>query len=76
MTTRKPFSNATMRQPVPGKPHLALVAGWWRVSPMPKPYHKHSLLWRLAHDFVNQLNKEQHPCSKAGLIDTNDNDGK
>lgn len=74
---REAFSNATMRAPVPGKPHIARLGGWWRVSPMPKPYHKHSTLWRLAHDFVNQLNtKEQQKCSNVGSIDTSNSKSK
>lgn len=27
------FSNQTMRQPKEGKPHIARIAGYWRVSP-------------------------------------------
>ena len=26
---------------------------------MPKPYHKHSGLWRAAHDHVNKLNRSE-----------------
>lgn len=28
------FSNATMREPVKGKPHIAKIDGLWRVSSM------------------------------------------
>lgn len=54
------FTNAVMRQPVKGKPHIALIAGFWRVSPLPL---SHSLgrrqrlrLWDAAHRFTLSKN--------------------
>ena len=31
-SSRSSFSNAGIRQPVRGKPHLVLIRGFWRVS--------------------------------------------
>lgn len=38
------------------KPKLFFGKGYWRVSPKPKPYHRHNELWNAAHDHVNKLN--------------------
>lgn len=32
--------------------------GYWRVSPMPKPYHKHADRWQHAHDYATKLNNK------------------
>ena len=37
--TRQPFTNAAMREPRPGKPHIALIDSLWRVSPWGLPAH-------------------------------------
>lgn len=50
------FSNETMRQPIKGKPHIAFIKGYWRVSKTPKPYHKYSELWNDAHMFARIRN--------------------
>lgn len=53
-----PFSNQTMRQPVPGKPHIALIGGFWRVSPEAKrDRYKHPGRWSEAHYFTTRLNE-------------------
>lgn len=31
--------------------------GYWRVSPMPKPYHVNRAAWDAAHSYVNKLNE-------------------
>ncbi|QZA70430.1 hypothetical protein AH03_16 [Erwinia phage AH03] len=38
------------------KPHIYFNFGWWRVSPKPKPYHKHDELWNEAHAHCRKLN--------------------
>lgn len=38
------------------KPCIYFRKGFWRVNPMPKPYHVHSARWALAYAFVNELN--------------------
>lgn len=42
------------------KPHIYYRGGYWHVSKMTKPYHKHSDLWRKAYQFIYTLhnNKE------------------
>lgn len=50
---RQPFTNATMREPRPGKPHIALIDGLWRVSPWKRGTGP---LYYQAHAFVNRLN--------------------
>ncbi|WQZ00315.1 hypothetical protein Shy_CDS0038 [Escherichia phage Shy] len=50
------FSNQSIVAPVKGKPHIVLRAGFWRVSPMPKPYHRYNMLWNLAHLRARLLN--------------------
>lgn len=48
-------------QPVP-KPHIfwtyypRMKRGFWRVSPKPKPYHRHTKAWDAAHAFKERLN--------------------
>lgn len=51
------FSNATIAAPVKGKPHICKREGWWRVSAMPKPYHKYALTFGKAHDFACNANE-------------------
>lgn len=51
------FSNKSMRVPRPGKPHIALIKGYWRVSPLPKPYRNNAgERWRDAYGLVMTLN--------------------
>lgn len=50
------FSNASIVAPVKNKPHICRSEGWWRVSAMPKPYHKHALNYGKAHDFACNAN--------------------
>ena len=50
---RQPFTNAAMREPTPGKPHIALIDGLWRVSPWKRGTGP---LYYQAHAFVNRLN--------------------
>ncbi len=50
------FSNKTIQAPVKGKPHICVREGWWRVSAMPKPYHKYALTFGKAHDFACNAN--------------------
>lgn len=51
---RQPFTNATMREPRPGKPHIALIDGFWRVSPWKRGTGP---LYYQAHAFANRLNQ-------------------
>lgn len=50
------FTNKSIVAPVKDKPHIVLRAGFWRVSPMPKPYHKFAALWLQAHIVARRLN--------------------
>lgn len=50
------FSNQSIVAPVEGKPHIVVRAGFWRVSPMPKPYHRYNHAWNLAHLRARLLN--------------------
>lgn len=55
------FNNGDMAQPVPGKPHLALIHGYWRVSPRPKrPSPEVRVLWQQAHNHIDKLNTGRH----------------
>lgn len=55
------FCNSTMKPLRKHKPHIAFIDGYWRVSPLKKPYI-HSLLsqkqWMAAHSFVQNKNDE------------------
>lgn len=51
------YSNKTLKPPVSDKPHIGFRAGWWRVSPQKRPYHKTALDWGKAHAFANRLNE-------------------
>lgn len=52
------FSNARMRVPRPGKPHIAFIQGYWRVSPLPNPYcPKLASYWFDAYQVIGRLNK-------------------
>lgn len=50
---RKSFSNTTVRELTPGKPHIALIDGFWRVSPWKR---RTSFLYYQAHAFIDKLN--------------------
>ena len=42
------------------KYYPSLKRGFWKVSPMAKPYNElHKTLWGAAHSFVQRLNREQ-----------------
>lgn len=51
------FSNKNMKQPVSDKPHIQLIMGLWRVSPLGKT-RKYSLYqrWQSAHTFTRIYN--------------------
>lgn len=56
---RNRFDNRCMMPRNERKPHLALIAGLWRVSPKPhEAYYNPSLqrLWTMAHYWANQRN--------------------
>lgn len=56
---RNRFNNRCMTPRNERKPHLALIAGLWRVSPKPREaYSSPSLqrLWTMAHYWANQRN--------------------
>ena len=42
------------------KPHITFVNGWWKVSPMPKPYHSHMAKWRYAYQLTHKLNQSNN----------------
>lgn len=42
------FSNARMMGKKKGKPHIQLIKGWWRVSPMERPRYDQSVRWQAA----------------------------
>lgn len=46
---------------VPGKPHIAVIGGYWRISPSKACmyYMGGFARWNKAFDFVLQLNKER-----------------
>lgn len=51
------FSNANMKQPVSGKPHIQLITGLWRVSPLGKTRSARLYqFWRDAHAFTGERN--------------------
>lgn len=45
--------------PKPSKPHITYRKGYWRVSPKPKPYHRHDKAWNAAHEFIRRLNMSE-----------------
>lgn len=54
------YSNKDIIEPTNGKPHIVLLRGYWRVSPMPKNSNgEQRLLYPKAHSFVNRLNIER-----------------
>lgn len=56
------FSNATIKERTPGKPHLVFVGGWWRVS---KWERETADLYERAHKYIAQMNGSAS-CEKAG----------
>lgn len=48
------FNNSVIEEPVPGKPHIILIDGWWRVSSVKYKSYKPYVL---AHKFIGRLNK-------------------
>lgn len=50
------FDNATIKPVRPGKPHIILYKGYWRVSAMPKPRTKYRDIFLEAHRFTQRLN--------------------
>lgn len=50
------FSNASIRPVVANKPHIVYREGYWRVSPIAKPYHQNRQKFDAAHAFINKLN--------------------
>lgn len=67
------FDNRDMPSKVRGKPHIALIDGWWRVSsirwkaqafgrvPTGAPQVAHDR-WNAAHQFIQPLNHALHWC--------------
>ena len=58
---RNRFDNRVMKPVKKFKPHLALIAGLWRVSPKPhEAYSNPSLqrLWTMAHYWANSRNEK------------------
>lgn len=55
------FNNEIVLAPRADKPHIALIAGYWRVSPMKTGayWSTHLHRWNLAHTCVNVLNRER-----------------
>lgn len=49
------FDNKTIVPPIPRKPHIKLVEGFWRVSPKPRRTPT-PVYWDKAHLFVRALN--------------------
>lgn len=47
------FSNQSIKAPCPGKPHICIRNGLWRVSPFVKGQWKQ---WKKAHALANRLN--------------------
>lgn len=56
-----PFCNSTMKSFREHKPHIVFINGYWRVSPLKKPY-VHSLVsqkqWMAAYKFVQNKNDQ------------------
>lgn len=50
------FDNSVISRPNPTKPHICKLFGYWRVSPIPKPYAKYRAAFDAAHAFVNKMN--------------------
>lgn len=67
------FDNKTMPTKVSGKPHIAMIDGWWRVSsirwkrqvygrvPTGAPQVAHDR-WNAANRFIQPLNRDLHWC--------------
>ena len=53
----KGFSNQSIPEKVEGKPHICKVGNYWRVSPLKKRDINNILRNRLAHIFVQNMNK-------------------
>lgn len=53
---KKRFSNASMTEQQYGKPHIALIQGYWRVSPWKAAT---GTLYYQAHWFVNKINVDE-----------------
>lgn len=53
---KKSFSNATIQEPIHGKPHICKRVGWWRVSSWKR---ETGALYYQAHDFANKLNAKE-----------------
>lgn len=47
------------------KPHIVFIDRYWRVSSMPKPYHRYQGIWRRAHTFAGKLNDSLHSRSNV-----------
>lgn len=56
------FSNQTMRQPKQGKPHIARVAGYWRVSPL---HADNEPVYYEAHRWAARRNRAEHKTGVA-----------
>lgn len=60
------FSNINIQGPNKSKPHLCIVDGYWRVSPMMvrRREHQHKI-WHAAHLWAMERNNERlHTASK------------
>jgi len=58
MNKRISFTNATLREPRPGKPHIAYSKGFWRVSVWKRVSGP---LYYQAHAFIRYLNASLWP---------------
>jgi hypothetical protein len=52
------YCNFELRTPRPGKPHIAVRDGWWRVSPLLRSVRGSTVVsrWLRAHACANALN--------------------
>jgi len=53
MLTQKQIDLRTTQH---AKPHIYLHAGYWHVSPMPKPFFRHKADFIMAYCYINRLN--------------------
>jgi len=58
------FTNASMRQPVKGKPHIVLINGWWRVSQQPRGGVLIRQLWQQAHLYTSCRNRDRRATDR------------
>lgn len=60
------FSNRTIKEVKPGKPHIVFRQGFWRVSPWKR---KSGALYYEAHSFVIELNRKLNDERYSAMVE-------